>query len=186
MREFQHVASSSHLSVRETRPRQQQERLVGRGHNSGQATTPASPRRVPGWSPYVASPQVGSRHAHMVQPSSRSASNSRMRVAARALETPKSCSRSRRVRRSRSSASSCRMASGMARSHLGLAGRGGRTARKLAPGFRLRRPCTAALGYRGQRTRWSHGGGARHLRQLLQLGAGTVAELLRRDAQTVQ
>ena len=49
-----------------------------------------------------------------------------MSVAARALETPKSCSRSRRVRRSRSSASSWRMASGMARSHRGVAGIGER------------------------------------------------------------
>ena len=47
-----------------------------------------------------------------------------MSVAARALETPKSRSRSRRVRRSRSSASSWRMASGMARSHRGVAGIG--------------------------------------------------------------
>ena len=45
-----------------------------------------------------------------------------MRVAARAVETPKSRSMSRRVRRVRSSFSSWLMASGMARSHRGLAG----------------------------------------------------------------
>ena len=45
-----------------------------------------------------------------------------MRVAARAVETPKSRSMSRRVSRVRSSFSSWLMASGMARSHRGLAG----------------------------------------------------------------
>ena len=45
-----------------------------------------------------------------------------MRVAARAVETPKSRSMSRRVRRVRSSFSSWLMASGMARSHRGLGG----------------------------------------------------------------
>ena len=49
-----------------------------------------------------------------------------MSVAARALETPKSCSTSPRVSNSRSSASSWRMASGMARSHRGGAGIGER------------------------------------------------------------
>ena len=44
--------------------------------------------------------------------------------AARARETPNSCSMSRRVSSSRSSSSSCRMASGMASSHCGLAGTG--------------------------------------------------------------
>ena len=45
-----------------------------------------------------------------------------MRVAARAVETPKSFSMSRRVSRVRSSFSSWLMASGMARSHRGFAG----------------------------------------------------------------
>ena len=45
-----------------------------------------------------------------------------MSVAARAVETPKSRSMSRRVRRVRSSFSSWLMASGMARSHRGLGG----------------------------------------------------------------
>ena len=49
-----------------------------------------------------------------------------MSVAARALETPKSCSTSRRVSRSRSRASSWRMASGMASSQRGVAGIGER------------------------------------------------------------
>ena len=45
-----------------------------------------------------------------------------MRVAARAVETPKSRSMSRRVRRVRSSFSSWLMASGMASNHRGLGG----------------------------------------------------------------
>ena len=52
----------------------------------------------------------------------RSAPKARISVAARARETPKSCSRSRRVSSGRSSASSYWMASGMARSHRGRAG----------------------------------------------------------------
>ena len=51
-----------------------------------------------------------------------SAPKARIRVAALARETPKSASRSRRVRSGRSSASSCWMASGRARSHRGRAG----------------------------------------------------------------
>ena len=55
-----------------------------------------------------------------------SAPKARIRVAARARETPKSRSTSRRVSRSRSRVSSCRMASGTARSHRGGAGIGER------------------------------------------------------------
>ena len=51
-----------------------------------------------------------------------SAPNVRISCAARARDTPNSRSTSRRVSRSRSRASSCRMASGTARSHLGGAG----------------------------------------------------------------
>ena len=56
----------------------------------------------------------------------RAAPNASRRIscAARARDTPNSRSTSRRVSRSRSRASSCRMASGRARSHLGLAGIG--------------------------------------------------------------
>ena len=54
----------------------------------------------------------------------RSAPNVCISCAARARETPNSCSMSRRVSSSRSRASSCRMASGMASSHCGLAGTG--------------------------------------------------------------
>ena len=60
-----------------------------------------------------------------------SAPKARIRVAARARETPKSASRSRRVSSGRSSASSCAMASGRARSHRGLAGTG-RTSQPVA------------------------------------------------------
>ena len=55
-----------------------------------------------------------------------SAPNVRISCAARARDTPNSRSTSRRVSRSRSRVSSCRMASGMARSHRGVAGIGER------------------------------------------------------------
>ena len=108
------------------------------------ARSRSAPRRTPGTSPPPRAPRRRSRLSASTRKAARarclrsclrsfvrgrvrwlpviSARKVCIRVAARAVETPKSCSMSRRVRKVRSRFSNWLMASGMARSHRGLAG----------------------------------------------------------------